>query len=92
MARIIWAPEALAKIDFIAAYIDQFDPDAARRTAAHLITAGNSLEDFPRRGRPAGNGHRELVTVRPYIIRYRIKGSTIFIADVRHAMQLGDPD
>ena len=44
-----------------------------------------SLIDFPDRGRPVGNGRRELTIVRPYLIRYVVVGGAVRILSVRHA-------
>jgi toxin ParE1/3/4 len=76
----------LTHIQAIRAYIKQFNPPAALMVAAALIEARNSLAEFPRRGRPVhGSDARELVTVYPYVIRYRIVGDTVRILRVRHA-------
>ena len=54
--------------------------------AEALFKAGNSLEHFPHRGRPVrGTAMRELLTVSPYIIRYRIAGEEVLILRVRHS-------
>jgi plasmid stabilization system protein ParE len=55
-----------------------------------LIDAGDSLEDFPHRGRPASSHIRELPTIAPYITRYRVKDDTVFIIGIRHGAQLPD--
>jgi plasmid stabilization system protein ParE len=66
-------------------YIFDFNPQAAARMADALLAAGDSLASFPHRGRPVrGTAMRELVTVSPYIIRYRIAGDTVIILRVRH--------
>ena len=88
MARITWTREALVSLELIRAYIHQFDPHAARRMAQRLIDAGNGLKTFPERGRPASDGRRELVTIPPYIIRYRYDGDQVFILGIRHSAQL----
>jgi plasmid stabilization system protein ParE len=50
-----------------------------------LFAAGDSLENFPHRGRPVpGTNSRELVSVCPYIIRYRVAGDDVVIQRVRH--------
>ena len=90
MARIVWTREALINLELIRAYIQQFDPGAARRMATRLIDAGDSLSDFPERGRDVGAGVRELVTVPPYILRYRLEGGTVYILRVRHGAR--EPD
>jgi plasmid stabilization system protein ParE len=51
-----------------------------------LIDMGNTLADFPNRGRPVGaRGVMEIVAVFPYVIRYRIAGAVVRILRVRHA-------
>jgi len=70
--RVIWTDPALDNIAAIAAYIEQFNPRAAKAVAAELIKAGNSLATFPHRGRPVPRTElRELVTAYPYIIGIR---------------------
>lgn len=50
-----------------------------------LIAAGDSLANFPHRGRPVPQTEwRELVTRYPYIIRYRITRDEVRILRVRH--------
>lgn len=58
--------------------------------AARLIAAGNSLSDFPERGRPASGGTRELVIVAPYVLRYRVIDDTAYILRVRHRARKPD--
>lgn len=85
MNKVIWSSPALGHLRSIRAYIEQFNPRAAQELAAALVEAGNNLEHFPHRGRPVpGTDKRELVTVYPYIIRYRIVGNTVRILRVRH--------
>ena len=106
MARVIWSPEALAQLRHIVEYVQLFDPAAARSFSERLFALGESLADFPRRGRPAANGTRELVTVRPYILRYHVEpeereevdeaaedggaDEEVSILGIRHAAQLAD--
>jgi plasmid stabilization system protein ParE len=90
MARIVWTREALSNLELIRAYIHEFDPRAAGRMARRLIEAGDSLRDFPQRGRPVSEGVRELPTIRPYVIRYALDAETVFILRIRHTAQLSD--
>jgi addiction module RelE/StbE family toxin len=87
MARIAWTREALHNIELIRAYIQQFDPGAAQRMAQKLIEAGNSLSDFPDRGRPVAGRYRELPIVPPYVIRYRVDAGRVLILRIRHGRQ-----
>lgn len=79
-----WTDEAVANLETIAAYIEAFNPAAARRLAARLVEAAESLAKFPERGRSAGGELREWPLVYPYIIRYRVAGDTVLILRIRH--------
>jgi toxin ParE1/3/4 len=83
--EVIWSPTALTNLQAIRAYIEQFNPRAARHLADELIASGNSLITFPHRGRVVpGTSMRELVTTYPYIIRYRVAGNAVTILRIRH--------
>jgi plasmid stabilization system protein ParE len=84
MAEVIWQDEAVEELRGIISYINAFDPPAAQRIGSRLFALGESLGDFPRRGRPAAAGLRELVTVSPYILRYRVAGDVVLIVSVKH--------
>ena len=87
MASVDWTREALSNVELIRAYIRQFNPSAAQRTAARLIDAGNGLATFPHRGKLVASNERELVTVWPYIIRYYVVADAVLILYVRHGAQ-----
>ncbi len=89
VAQVAWASRALADLNAIQAHIEQFRPLAAQRMAQRLKLAAASLADHPERGRLVGR-LRELATVPPYLIRYRIKGGDVEIIRIKHAAQLGD--
>jgi plasmid stabilization system protein ParE len=55
--------------------------------ARRLIELADSLVQFPDRGREAGDGKREMTSVWPYIVRYRVEGDTVFILRIRHGAQ-----
>jgi toxin ParE1/3/4 len=83
--RVVWTRTALRGVWRAYDYIYDFNPGAAARMAEALFKAGDSLVNFPHRGRPVrGTAMRELVTVSPYIIRYRIVGDDVVILRVRH--------
>ena len=80
--RVVWTEAAARGIERAYEYIYDFNP----RVAAALRDEGNSLVNFPERGRPVpGTSMRELVSSYPYIIRYRITGSDVVILRVRHS-------
>jgi toxin ParE1/3/4 len=88
--KVIWSDQAIANLDEIEEYISNFNPDAAQRLGQRLIELSNSLGSFPNRGRPSPYGAREMVSVRPYILRYRVIGDTVEIVQVRHMARSED--
>jgi toxin ParE1/3/4 len=73
--RVVWTRAALRGLWRPYDYIVDFNPQAAARMAEALFEAGESLAGFPHRGRPVrGTTMRELVSVQPCVIRYRIAG------------------
>jgi plasmid stabilization system protein ParE len=62
-----------------------FNHYAAQDMAARIIAAGNSLVNFPYRGRSVpGTQLREATLARPNIIRYRVEPNRVLILRVRH--------
>jgi len=86
---VVWSPQATEDVGRIITYISGENPAAAIRIARELLVAGDSLELFPKRGRPSRfPGRRELTAVRPYVIVYRIlDDGTVDILRVWHAAQ-----
>jgi addiction module RelE/StbE family toxin len=84
VAEVVWTRPAIASLDAIRAYIGQFSPLAAQRMAIRLVSAGMSLASHPERGRSIGRGRRELATVPPYLILYRVRGEVVEILAIRH--------
>ncbi len=50
-----------------------------------LRQAADSLDIMPNRGRLISGGRRELATVAPYLIRYRVMAKGVEILEIRHA-------
>ncbi len=67
MRPIVWTDEAVAHLEAIVEYVEAFNPAAARRLGQPLIEVADSLAESSERGRDAGDGRRELMTVWPYI-------------------------
>lgn len=68
--RVNWRSIAFADLARVVAYIAEKNPIAARRVGRELLLAGDSLANFPYRGRRGRvSGTRELVTVWPYYHR-----------------------
>jgi plasmid stabilization system protein ParE len=88
MVRIIWLEDAIVSLEAIRGYLRQFNPEAADHFVQRLADAGNSLADFPNRGRLCDDGFRELVSVSPYVLRYWVADHTVYIARIKHGRQL----
>jgi plasmid stabilization system protein ParE len=84
VVQIVWTRRAAADVLAIRAYIGQFNPLAAQRMASRLRTAGDGLATHPERGRAIGGGRRELLSVPPYLIRYKVSAGAVEILTIRH--------
>lgn len=82
--RIVWTDDAVGNLEAIVTYVATFNPAAAQRLAERLVAVADSLTEFPHRGRDAGEGRREMTTVWPYILRYRVEGERVIILRIRH--------
>ena len=85
--RVVWSPSALQDILSIYNYIANYNPGAASALIDALLNAGDSLVNFPHRGRPIGDNLHELTIVYPYIILYEVLGNGVTILRVRHGMR-----
>lgn len=84
MRRIVWTDAAVEHLEAVVTYIAAFNPAAAARLGAKLIAVADGLSDFSERGRPIHGGMREMTTVWPYILRYRVEGESVIILRIRH--------
>jgi toxin ParE1/3/4 len=83
----VWSPAAIGDLSALRAYIDQDNPAAARRVVLRIIEAVETLlPQSPGIGRPGRvPGTRELVVPgTPFIVPYRVEGSTIHVLRVYH--------
>jgi toxin ParE1/3/4 len=85
MADVVWTDEAFEQVEEIVAYIEASNLRAAADMGDRLFALGESLAVSLHRGRPVGNAIRELVTVRPYILRYTVRSDVVMILNVRHS-------
>jgi addiction module RelE/StbE family toxin len=85
---VVFTRRALRDLAKIHAYISKDDPNAASRVAVELVAACDRLELFPERGRPGlRRNTRELTTVWPYVIVYRVIRNDVAILAVWHGAQ-----
>lgn len=83
-AGVSWSRRALADLREIAGHIAQDSPAAAEDMKERLRIAGDSLSEFPERGRRLRGSIRQLVVVRPYLIVYQADVDPIRILQIRH--------
>jgi plasmid stabilization system protein ParE len=85
MRRVIWTEEARDNLVAIRAYVEQFNPGAARRLARRLVEHTESLDTMPDRGRPLRPGVRDLTGIPPYLVRYAVTDDVVRILSIRHS-------
>ena len=92
--QVVWTDPALERVDEIAVYIAQDDPDAAVRWTVELFEVVGRLADFPDSGRMVPELEfrevRELI-FGAYWVFYRV-GSAVEVLSVRHGSRLIRPD
>jgi toxin ParE1/3/4 len=84
---LIWSPESIHDLISLRADIAEHDAAVAKRIALHVIyCVEHLLSENPQLGAPGRvPGTRELVIPKtPYIVPYRIRGTTIEITRVCH--------
>ncbi len=85
---VVFSSEALADLAEIRTYIGNENPAAASRVAVQVIAACDRLEHLPERGRPGlVAGTREITSIWPYVIVYRITSQSVEIVRVWHGAQ-----
>lgn len=91
--QVVWTDPAVERVEEIAVYIAQDDPDAAARWAIELFDAVERLAQFPESGRAVPEfGLREVreIIFGAYRVFYRV-GSAEEVLSIRHGSQLIRP-
>jgi toxin ParE1/3/4 len=85
--RIRWTAEAADQFEAAVNYIQQDNPDAARKVAQRVIDRIEQLAAFPGTGPPGEvKGTRELV-ISPYVVVYRHTDEIVEILYIWHGAQ-----
>ena len=73
---ILLSPDAVEDVERLRAFLDQNNPDAARRALASIWTAIERLQEFPELGMPTDDPDIRQIVVRfgssGYIVRYAV--------------------
>lgn len=89
--RVVWTPEAIARLDDIEAHIAQDSPANAKETIARLLARTRQLETAALSGREVPEYRRDDIRElleRPYRIIYRTTPERVTILSVMHYRQL----
>lgn len=90
MTEVVWSRKALRQLRDIERYVAGFRPLAAQRLAMRIIVSTDDLALFPDAGRSLSRGRRQIVAIRPYVIRYRHADGVVTILEVRHSATVTD--
>jgi toxin ParE1/3/4 len=88
--QVRWSIPAAEDLEHICAWIERYNPEAARRVASTIFNECARLKDFPHLGRASRRiaGRRELTFAPwPYIVVYQVKPDAVEISRVFHGAQ-----
>jgi plasmid stabilization system protein ParE len=84
---IVLSPDAVADVERLRTFLDQVNPEAARRAMAAILTAIERLQEFPDLGMPTSDADIRQMVVRfgasGYIVRYTVIAATADILITR---------
>lgn len=87
---IRWAAPAESDLDALLSFIAFENPDAARQLFTRVMEAIEPAAAFPEMARyipELGQTYRELVSVRPFRVVYRISGKDLWVIGVMRMEQ-----
>ncbi|CAN7669743.1 type II toxin-antitoxin system RelE/ParE family toxin [Pseudoduganella sp. LjRoot289] len=89
--EIAWSASALEDLTQILDRIATDDPAAAAKFAAAVDRKTQQLVYFPKLGKPANHGVRELVVHRNYVLSYRLAEAGVEILQIWHVARAAAP-
>ena len=90
---IVFSPDAVADVERLRTFLDQVNPEAARRAMAVILNAIERLQEFPELGMPTTDADIRQIVVRfgtsGYIVRYTVTTPTadIFVTRIWHGRE-----
>jgi plasmid stabilization system protein ParE len=87
--RLIWTRRFVLRLNQVRRHIAKDNPEAAERVVSRIVSAAESLADFPAKARMGRRPRtRELVLVDvPYIVLYRPSRDAVEIMTIMHTSQ-----
>jgi plasmid stabilization system protein ParE len=90
--KIRFTYKAWDEFDRILEYIDQQSPQNAKSVRHELLTEIGGLQLMPDRFRKVGKSRStkspvHALTVRPFIVYYRIEGNFVYVVSIKHGAQ-----
>ena len=89
--RVILSANAAAFLKRERAYLEHFNPRAARRVIENLRSAFRLLKDYPQAGSPLKLPGRRRYVCGVYVIDYTVEKARLVISHIRHGQQ-ADPE
>jgi toxin ParE1/3/4 len=90
MKRVEISEPARNDIRYLRLWLSARAPGAAKRATETIMTAAQSLADFPERGRPTLEGIRERIVPfgsAGYILQYLVDADRVVISRVFHTLE-----
>jgi toxin ParE1/3/4 len=77
---IVLSPDAVDDVARLRSFLNEINPDAARRAMAAILTAIERLDEFPELGKPTEDAEIRQIIIRfggsGYIVRYTLVAET----------------
>jgi len=95
MAQVVWSARSTTQLRKLKVFLEQSNPNAARRAAQVILAGVRQLRQFPAMGRPVEGtipGTRDLIIPfghGGYVIRYILHEDVVTIAAVKHTLEAG---
>ena len=95
MPQLIWSPEALEDVQRLYRFLDEKNPDAARRAASAIRDGMKIVADHPDVGRPVDDMDPEFQEwpisfgASGYVALYRLEKDVALVVAVRHQKEVG---
>jgi toxin ParE1/3/4 len=88
---IVISPDAATDVERIRSFLEERNPDAAKRALATIWSALEKVQIFPGLGRPTEDPEIRQIVVQfgsaGYIVRYSADGSNIFVTRIWHGRE-----